>query len=334
MTEPLLSAAGISKRYPPRGGAFGGRRPTGAALEDVSFTLDAGETLAVAGESGSGKTTLGLIAARLEDASSGSMRVAGLDWLALRGRELRGARANVQIVFQDPASSLDPRRPVGDAVAEPLRALRGLSGASLRAEIARLLAAVGIDPAAAGRRPREFSGGERQRIAIARAIAPRPRVVVCDEPVASLDFSARARVLNLLRDLQESTGVAYLFISHDLDAIRRVADRILVLYGGRVIEEAPAEDFFSGPRHPYAAALVAGSALPGEAPEPGDAIPGCRFHPRCARAQPRCAEETPPLESEEFHRTACFFWRETAEKTKLFGDKDVIGTEKLTRSKN
>ncbi len=324
MSDPLLRVEGLSKRYP-SSGAF--RRGTGAeALDGVTFELLAGETLAIAGESGSGKTTLGLIVARLEEATAGEIRLDGEDWLGLSGRALRRARRNVQIVFQDPATSLDPRMKIGESVAEPLRALCGLSGARLRARVAALLGDVGLDPSAAARFPREFSGGERQRIAIARAIAPAPRLVVCDEPVAALDPSARARVLNLLLELRERTGVAYLFISHDLEAIRSVADRVVVLYAGRIVEEARAGDFFSAPRHPYSVALRAGRAISGEPPDPGDLPSGCRFHPRCPSARERCAEESPPLENRgDARRVACFFPAEQAEKTKLSDGNRVIG---------
>ena len=323
MSAPLLSVRGLSKIWD----AAGPFRARGRAeaLEGVSFLLGAGETLAIAGESGSGKTTLGLIVARLEEATAGEIRLDGTDWLALSGDALRRARRNVQIVFQDPATSLDPRMRVGDSVAEPLRALCGVGGGALRKRVAALLASVGLDPASARRYPREFSGGERQRIAIARAIAPGPRIVVCDEPVAALDPSARARVLNLLLELRERTGVAYLFISHDMDAIRIVADRVAVLYAGRLVEEAPAEAFFSAPRHPYSAALLAGRALPGEPPDPSAHPPGCRFHPRCPSARDRCAAESPPLGEDAGRRTACFFPAEQAEKTKLSGADRVIG---------
>jgi peptide/nickel transport system ATP-binding protein/oligopeptide transport system ATP-binding protein len=321
MTDPLLSATSLSKAYTEGTAAFSRRRV--AALQDVSFDLAGGETLAITGESGSGKSTLAFIVARLEEASGGAIRLAGLDWLALRGRALRDARRNVQIVFQDPATSLNPRLSVGESVGEPLRVFRRLSGKALRSEVSSLLSSVGIDPSAAGRRPREFSGGERQRIAIARAIAPGPRVIVCDEPVAALDPSARARVLNLLLDLQASTGVAYLFISHDLDAIARMADRVAVLYAGRIVEEAPAADFFSSPRHPYSIGLLSG-AISGEPPTSADEPSGCPFHPRCPEARPRCSTEEPGSDFAGGRRVACFFWRETAEKTKLSGVERVI----------
>jgi len=324
MTEPILRVEGLSKTFV-SGGAFRTRRGA-EALDDVSFTLGPGETLAVAGESGSGKTTLGMIVARLEEPSAGEIRLDGVDWLALSGKALRRARKDVQIVFQDPATSLDPRLRVGESIAEPLRALRGLSGRALDARVGELLVSVGLDPAAAQRRPRDFSGGERQRIAIARAIAPGPRLVVCDEPVAALDPSARANVLNLLLELRERTGVAYLFISHDMEAIRSVADRVAVLYAGRLVEEAPAEEFFAAPRHPYSAALLAGRALAGEPPPALDLPSGCRFHPRCPSARPRCAAEAPHLRPEPGgRRAACFFPAEQAEKTKLSGADRVIG---------
>jgi peptide/nickel transport system ATP-binding protein/oligopeptide transport system ATP-binding protein len=324
MSAPLLRVEGLSKTYSPSS-AFG-RRPGAEALDGVSFDLSAGETLAIAGESGSGKTTLGMIVARLEDATGGGIRLDGEDWLGLSGRALREGRRNVQIVFQDPATSLDPRMRIGDSIAEPLRALCRLSGPALRRRVAELLGDVGLDPSTAGRFPREFSGGERQRIAIARAIAPGPRIVVCDEPVAALDPSARARVLNLLLDLRDRTGVAYLFISHDIEAIRAVADRVAVLYGGRIVEEAPARNFFSAPRHPYSAALLEGRAIPGEPADPLAPPSGCRFHPRCSSARSRCAAESPTLATDGTGgRVACFFPSEQAEKTKLSDGNRVIG---------
>jgi oligopeptide/dipeptide ABC transporter ATP-binding protein len=324
MSPPLLSVTALSKTYT-SSRLFASKDRAAAALEEVSFDLDAGETLAIAGESGSGKTTVGLIIARLEEPSAGSIRLAGIDWLALTGRQLRRQRRNVQIVFQDPATSLNPRLSVGESIAEPLRSLLRLSGRSLDDRVAELLTAVGIDPALASRLPREFSGGERQRIAIARAIAPNPRVVICDEPVAALDLSARARVLNLLLDLQESTGVAYLFISHDMEAIRRIADRVVVLYAGRLVEEAPARKFFAAPRHPYSAALLAARALNGEPPAIGEMPSGCRFHPRCSSARPRCRVEEPPLVPDGVRRrVACFFPGETTEKPKLSDENCVI----------
>jgi oligopeptide/dipeptide ABC transporter ATP-binding protein len=325
MSEPLLSVTDLSKTFPPSGPFRQKGRGT-AAIEHVSFDLDAGETLAIAGESGSGKTTLGLIVAHLEQPTAGSIRLAGTDWLSLSGRALRRQRGNVQIVFQDPATSLNPRLPVGESIAEPLRALLHLSGTALADRVAELLTSVGIEPGAAIRLPREFSGGERQRIAIARAIAPHPRIVICDEVVASLDLSARARVLNLLLDLQESTGVAYLFISHDREAIRRVADRVAVLYAGRLVEEAPARSFFRTPRHPYSVALLAARALPGEPPASGEIPSGCPFHPRCPDARARCRAEEPPLVSEGVRRrVACFFPGETADNSKLSGENCVSG---------
>ena len=322
MSDPLLTASNLAKTYP-AAGAFG-RRPECRALDGVSFELEEGETLAIAGESGSGKTTLGLIVARLEEPSAGTIRVDGLLWSSLRGAALRRERARVQMVFQDPSTSLNPRLTVGESIGEPLRAISRLAGRALAERTAELLASVGIDPAAAGKRPRELSGGERQRVAIARALAPRPRVVVGDELVASLDLSARAGVLNLLLDLQEATGVSYLFISHDLEAIRRVADRVAILYAGRIVEESPARQFFAAPRHPYSAALLAGRALPGEPPESGTDEGGCRFEPRCGAARPRCREEDPALVFEgPRRRVACFFPGEPVENEKLSGENCV-----------
>ncbi|MEO8192117.1 MAG: oligopeptide/dipeptide ABC transporter ATP-binding protein [Acidobacteriota bacterium] len=314
-SSALLEARDLRKTY--RARATG--RPV-AAVDGVSFSVRAGETLALVGESGSGKTTIGRLIARLEAADSGTVRFDGEDWLALGGEALRRKRRDVQVVFQDPQTSLNPRMRVGDQVAEPLRVQRLVRGREVAARVAALFQEVGLDHSASSRFPSEFSGGQRQRIAIARALATRPRLLVCDEPVSALDASIAAQIVNLLVDLQQSLGLAYIFISHDLPVVSRIADRVAVLYLGKIVEEGPAAAVIGRPQHPYTAALL--SSVPGEtpgAPAPGIRLAGqpagegretrgCPFEPRCPIARPRCREETPPL-AETFPgvRAACFY---------------------------
>jgi len=316
---PLLEASGLTKRFTTPRGLFGGAASVLPALRGVSFSIPRGRTLGLVGESGSGKTTAGRIVARLVEPDAGRIDFDGIDWLALEGRELRRRRRDVQIVFQDPQASLNPRIRVGDQVAEPLL-VQGLArgrAASARAE--ELLADVGLSRETAQRFPSELSGGQRQRVAIARALATGPRLVVCDEPVSALDVSIASQIVNLLLDLRERAGLSYLFISHDLAVVERIADRIAVLYLGAVVEEGPAGAVARHPLHPYSFALVAAVAEPGAlarpsaplAGEPPSAVhppPGCPFHPRCPIARPRCAEEAPPLaEAGPGRAVACFY---------------------------
>ena len=314
-TRALLEARDLRKTYRSRGTG----KPL-AAVDGVSFTLQAGETLALVGESGSGKTTIGRLVARLETTDGGRVWFDGLDWLALGGEALRRKRRDVQVVFQDPQTSLNPRMRVGDQVAEPLRVQKLVPRREIAARVAGLFREVGLDAAAFSRFPSEFSGGQRQRIAIARALATRPRLLVCDEPVSALDASIAAQIVNLLLDLQRGLGLAYLFISHDLPVVSRIADRVAVLYLGRIVEDGPAAAVIARPLHPYTAALL--SSVPGEGPGkaparielPGEPAGGwrenggCGFAPRCPIARPRCREETPPL-AQVFPgaRAACFY---------------------------
>jgi oligopeptide transport system ATP-binding protein len=289
------------------------------AVDGVSLAIRQGETLGLVGESGSGKSTTGRLLLRLEEPTSGRIRFDGEDWIALSGRALRRRRRDAQIVFQDPQSSLNPRMRAGEQIAEPLRVQRLVPRREVRHRVAALLEEVGLSAAAAARFPGEFSGGQRQRIAIARALATRPKFVVCDEPVSALDVSVAAQILNLLLDLRERNGLATLFISHDLAVVSRMADRIAVMYRGRIVETGPAADVLERPRHPYTVALLSAvSARPaGAAPpraesgigSPPTAAPrGCAFHPRCPIARPRCREEVPSLpESSGPHAAACFF---------------------------
>jgi oligopeptide/dipeptide ABC transporter ATP-binding protein len=321
----LLEAVGLKKTYPVRRGAFGGAAGRLNAVNVVSLTVGRGETLGLVGESGSGKTTCGRLIARLEEPDEGRITFDGEDWLALSGRDLRRRRRDLQVVFQDPRTSLNPRMTAGRQVAEPLIVQRLVARPSLKGRVEKLLAEVGLPPEAASRFPSEFSGGQRQRIAIARALATRPKLVVCDEPVSSLDVSVAAQVVNLLLDLRERSGLSYLFISHDLATVERISDRISVMYAGRIVEEGPAAELLRCPLHPYTAALR--SAVPsadpasrrsrlilrGEPPSPADPPSGCAFHPRCPIARPRCREEAPPLSAAgNSRRAACFFPGEVA----------------------
>lgn len=317
--EPLLSVEGLRKRYRTRASSS---RPAGSitAVDGVSFVVAAGRTLALVGESGSGKTTVGRLVARLEKPDAGRIRFDGEDWLALSGRALRRKRRDLQIVFQDPQTSLNPRMRAGDQVAEPLRVQSLFPRRQIGRRVAELLGEVGLDAAAAARFPSEFSGGQRQRIAIARALATRPRLLVCDEPVSALDASIAAQIVNLLLDLQKDLGLSYLFISHDLPLVARMADRVAVLYLGRIVEEGAPGQVVGRPLHPYTAALVSAVpdsgpglarpriALAGESPSAAAPASGCVFAPRCPIARPRCHEESPALARiEADHLAACFY---------------------------
>ncbi len=289
MNAPLLSAEGLEKRFSIRRSAldFAFGIPEGylPALRGVGFRIAPGETLGLVGESGSGKTTAGRIVARLLEPDAGRIEFGGTDWLALRGAELRRRRRELQIVFQDPQSSLNPRMQVGDQIGEPLR-VQGLArGRDLRERVGGLLSEVGLPPALASRYPAELSGGQRQRVAIARALATRPRLVVCDEPVSALDVSIAAQIVNLLLELRERAGLSYLFISHDVAVVARVADRIAVFYLGRVVEEGPSREVTGRPLHPYTAALV--SAAPD--PDPLGGVGGS-----CSRRGRPTAVTRPP----------------------------------------
>jgi oligopeptide transport system ATP-binding protein len=299
VSEPVLVGKHLSKEFR----VVGGRRLR--AVEDVSFTLSAGETLGVVGESGCGKSTLGRMVLRLIAPSAGEIRFLGQDITHLSERAFRPLRRHLQAVFQDPISSLNPRMRVGDIIAEPLVNL-GMRRSGGRERVAELLEVVGLPPDAADRYPHAFSGGQRQRIAIARALAASPKLIVCDEAISSLDVSVQAQILNLLSDLQGRFALALFFISHNLGAVRHLAHRVAVMYLGRLVEIAPEAELFEHPHHPYTAALLAAvpepvpdrampPPLPGEVPSPIEPPSGCHFHPRCARAEARCRVEVPEL---------------------------------------
>ncbi|HUD72653.1 MAG TPA: oligopeptide/dipeptide ABC transporter ATP-binding protein [Dongiaceae bacterium] len=319
MKAPLLEVEGLEKRFPIRRGLFGRVRGEVRAVDGVSFEVRAGETVALVGESGSGKTTTGRLVLRLLEPSAGSILFDGADLLALAPRDLRRMRRHLQVIFQDPFGSLNPRMRIGTIVREPLDIHKvGANRAERDAMVDRLLARVGLDPGVRRRYPHEFSGGQRQRIGVARAIALRPKLIVADEPVSALDVSVQAQVINLMIDLQEEYGCAYLFIAHDLALVERFADRVAVMYLGRIVESAPAADLFRNPLHPYTRALLQAipvpdpervrerAALAGDPPSPAEPPPGCRFHPRCPVAVDRCRREDPVLrESAPGHRAAC-----------------------------
>jgi peptide/nickel transport system ATP-binding protein/oligopeptide transport system ATP-binding protein len=309
MTEALLTVRDLTKHFPISGGPMGiGAAGTVRAVDGVSFTIDTGETLALVGESGCGKSTTGRMLLRLTEPTAGSIHFDGSDLMTLSARELRRARQHIQIVFQDPYASLSPRQRIEDIVAEPLD-VHGLynSRSERRERVIELLRLVGLDAIHLRRRPFEFSGGQRQRIAIARALAPEPRLVVADEPVSALDVSIQAQVVNLLQDLQEKLGVAYLFISHDLAVVRHIARRVAVMYLGRLVELSETEALFTAPYHPYSQALLSAApaadperrrnriVLSGDVPSPVNVPSGCHFHPRCPIAQSVCGTNAPTL---------------------------------------
>jgi oligopeptide/dipeptide ABC transporter ATP-binding protein len=302
----LLDVRGLSKAYPSSGGLFA-RARTARVVNEVGFTLDRGQTFALVGESGSGKTTIGRMLLRLVEPDAGTIVFDGIDLVLLPPAELRAMRRRIQIIFQDPVGSLDPRVRIGDAIAQPIRLHRLRPAAVIGARVAELMSMVGLDPSQAGRYPHAFSGGQRQRIAIARALAVEPDLIVCDEPVSALDLSIQAQVVNLLADLRDRLGLAYVFISHDMAVVRHLATDVGVLYAGRLVEVGPAETVFSDPRHPYTRMLLAAtpnpvpgsrpptSAIDGEPPSPFSEPSGCPFSARCPHRQRDCDAAVPPL---------------------------------------
>ncbi|MBX6323473.1 MAG: dipeptide ABC transporter ATP-binding protein [Rhodospirillaceae bacterium] len=315
---PLVLARAVSKDYRVRSGLLA--RPVMLhAVAEASFTLEAGRTLAVVGESGCGKSTLARMVAMIELPTSGELRLEGIDVAHADRAERRRLRPLVQMVFQNPYASLNPRQKIGASLEEPLRINTTMSAAERREAAQAMMRKVGLRPEHYGRYPHMFSGGQRQRIAIARALMLHPKIVVADEPVSALDVSIRAQVLNLMMDLQEELGLAYLFISHDLGVVRHIADAVMVMYLGRPVEHGPKAAIFARPRHPYTLALLASTptveaadrrvraAVRGELPSPFDPPPGCAFHRRCPYAAARCTTERPELRPVDGRQVACHF---------------------------
>jgi oligopeptide/dipeptide ABC transporter ATP-binding protein len=310
--EPLLRVRGLTKHFPVRGGVFDRRTATVKAVDGVDLDVYPGETLGVVGESGCGKSTMARCIVRLLAPTAGSIEFEGRDIADLSTSALRPLRRDLQMVFQDPYASLNPRMRVGQMVGEPLR-VHGIGTPEERpSRVRELLELVGLNPEHYDRFPHEFSGGQRQRIGIARALAARPKLIVCDEPVSALDVSVQAQILNLLKDLQDELSLTYVFIAHDLSVVKHISDRVLVMYLGRAVESAPAEELYRHPRHPYTDALL--SAIPiadpslrdsvtrttpeGDVPNPLDPPTGCHFHPRCPRSRVGlCDVDDPVLRS-------------------------------------
>jgi len=335
---PLLRAEDLRKYFAVRKGFFGHAKGFVHAVDGVSFDLAVGETLALVGESGCGKSTVGRLLLRLIEPTAGRVWFAGEDLTALDSEAMRERRRAMQVIFQDPYASLNPRMTVAQTLAEPL-ALHGLAPGRRKARAAELLALVGLAPQHAQRYPHEFSGGQRQRIGIARALAVEPRLIVCDEPVSALDVSIQAQVINLLMDLQRRLGLSYVVIAHDLAVVKHIATRVAVMYVGQIVEYADTRALFGEPRHPYTQALLSAIPVPepalrrrriilaGDVPSPIDPAPGCRFRPRCPHARARCETETPPLESDGSRAVACHFWREIA--PAAFGDDGIAPNPRL-----
>lgn len=309
--EKLIEVRNLVKHFPAANGVV-------QAVDDVSFHIFQGETLGVVGESGCGKSTAGRLTIRLIEPTSGSILFEGQDIAEVDRHRLKELRREMQIIFQDPFSSLDPRKTIGDTIAKPLSIHKLAHGKDLYEKVLELMETVGLDPRWVNRYPHELDGGRRQRVGIARALAVRPKYVVCDEPVSALDVSIQAQVLNLMQDLQEELGLTYLFISHDLSVVRHVSNRVTVMYLGQLVELADSDELFLNPQHPYTKALLSAIPVPtlhfkreriilkGDVPSPKNPPSGCRFHTRCPFAEPLCQVETPAFkEGNPGHYVAC-----------------------------
>lgn len=318
-SRDLVTVKSLVKYFPVRGGLFQQVKAWVQAVDNVSFTVKEGETLGLVGESGCGKTTVGRTMLRLIEPTSGEVEFGGVNILGLKGQELKGMRRNMQIIFQDPYASLDPRIPVGESIAEGLK-IHGIGSGKERQEIVMdTLKKVGLEFYHAHRYPHEFSGGQRQRIGIARALALQPQFIVADEPVSALDVSIQSQVLNILKDLQQEFNLTYLFIAHNLSVVEHISDRVAVMYLGKVVEVSDRGDLFRNPLHPYTQALMSAIPIPdptikreriilqGDVPSPLNPPKGCRFHPRCPVAIDICSQQEPPLnEIKPGHHAACW----------------------------
>jgi oligopeptide/dipeptide ABC transporter ATP-binding protein len=310
MSEPLLTVDRLKKYFPITRGVLSVRTLGWVkAVDDVSFAISAGQTLGLVGESGCGKTTTAFLILQLHTPTSGTIRLDGVDINAFKGQERATYRKSVQAMFQDPYSSLSPRQRVRDIIAEPLVVNAAMTKREVDYRVREVISQVGLPADSSELYPHEFSGGQRQRIALARALALKPRLVVLDEPVSGLDVSIKAQVMNLLKDLQQSLGVAYLLIAHNLANVRYMSNWVGVMYLGKIVESAPGEELFTHPLHPYTQALLSAAlpfhpdvrrqeiALPGEVPSPVDVPRACRFHPRCLKVMKICSEEEPGLKA-------------------------------------
>jgi len=320
-SEPLLKVEKLKKHYPIHGGFF--RSQVGAirAVDDFSLTINHGETVGLVGESGCGKSTAGRTILRLLDPTDGTITFQGQEITRLHGKKLRQVRKDMQMVFQDPFASLNPKMMVGHLISEPVRNFEKRPEKELKADMIELLAKVGLDADAYYKYPHEFSGGQRQRIGIARSLALRPKLIIADEPVSALDVSIQSQVLNLLQDLQEEFQLSFLFIAHDLSVVKHISDRIGVMYLGRIVELTDKRSLYSDPLHPYTQALLSAVPMPdpsihrerivlqGEMPSPANPPSGCAFHPRCRFAKPECSEVAPTLKQvAPNHQVACHLY--------------------------
>jgi len=322
ITETLIKIENISKYYPVTSGFFSRAQDYVKAVEGVDLIIIQGETLGLVGESGCGKTTLGKLILRLEEPTVGKIYFEGKNILECKPKEMRKLRRNMQMIFQDPYSSLDFRQTVGEIIGEPLIVHEpNISKHDRREKILKLMAEVGLRYEYIDRYPHEFSGGQRQRIGIARALALNPKLIICDEPVSALDVSIQAQVINLLQDLQEKYKLTYLFISHDLSVVEHIAQRIAVMYLGRIVEISSNEQIYKNPKHPYTRALISASPIPnpkikrehiileGDVPSPINPPSGCHFHPRCPKVLDRCSKEVPKIkEVDPNHLVRCFLY--------------------------
>lgn len=320
---PLLEVKDLKKWFPSSKSPFSGKKQYVKAVDGVSFTLHYGETLGIVGESGCGKSTMGRSVLRLLEPTSGQIFFEGKNFTALNKKELRKSRSELQIIFQDPYASLDPRMTIGDIIAEPLDIQLKLPEKERMERVLKMMERVGLNTRYVNRYPHEFSGGQRQRIGIARAMILNPKVVVCDEPVSALDVSIQAQVINLLKDMQKEMGMAYIFISHDFSVIKHISDRVAVMYLGRVMEIADKNDLYKHPMHPYTVALLSAIPVPdrkhkkekivleGDLPSPVNPPSGCVFHTRCPRAQEICKTQVPQQKDYgNGHCCACHFPQE------------------------